>query len=132
MKKLPHLPEMEDDKVLRLLSEGGKEFLDFLMACHITNDGIPVTFKDIKEIPIVKDRHQWVDACLEELKSLQKRNVYELVDLPEGRKAIKNRWVFNVKSDGWKRARLVAKGFSQIEGIDFDKLFSPVVRYETT
>jgi hypothetical protein len=55
-----------------------------------------------------------------------------LVDLPEGRKAIKNRWVFNVKSDGWKRARLVAKGFSQIEGIDFDELFSPVVKYKTT
>jgi hypothetical protein len=102
------------------------------MACHITSDGTPVTFKDIKDIPVVKDRHLWVDACLEELKSLQKRNVYELVDLPEGRKAIKNRWVFNVKSDGRKRARLVAKGFSQIEGIDFDELFSPVVRYETT
>jgi hypothetical protein len=132
MKKLPHLPEMEDDKILHLLSEGGKEFLDFLMACHITSDGTPVTYKDIKDIPLLKDRHAWVDACLEELKSLQKRNVYELVDLPEGRKAIKNRWVFNVKSDGWKQARLVAKGFSQIEGIDFDKLFSPVVRYETT
>jgi hypothetical protein len=49
----------------------------------------------------------------------------------KGRRAIKNRWVFNTKSDGWKHAQLVAKGFSQIKGIDFDELFSPVVQYET-
>jgi hypothetical protein len=132
MKKLLTLPEMEDSKILCLLSEGGKEFFNFLMACCITSDGTPVTYKDIKEIPLLKDRHSWVDACLEELKSLQKRNVYEPVDLPEGRKAIKNRWVFNVKSDGQKCTRLVVKGFSQIKGIDFNKLFSHVVRYETT
>jgi len=53
------------------------------------------------------------------------------VDLPKGRKAVKNRWVFNIKLDGRYRSRLVAKGFSQVEGIDFDELFSPVVRYET-
>ena len=44
---------------------------------------------------------------------------------------IKDHWVYGVKSLGQKRSRLVAKGFSQIEGIDFDELFSPVVRYET-
>ena len=42
-----------------------------------------------------------------------------------------NRWVFDVKTDGRKRARLVAKGFSQVEGLDYDQVFSPVVRFET-
>jgi len=53
------------------------------------------------------------------------------VDLPKGRKAVKNRWVFNIKPDGRYRSRLVAKEFSQVEGIDFDELFSLVVCYET-
>jgi len=39
--------------------------------------------------------------------------------------------VFNIKPDGCYQSRLVAKGFSQAEGIDFDELFFPVVRYET-
>jgi len=53
------------------------------------------------------------------------------VDLPKRRKVVKNHWVFNIKSDGYYQSRLVAKGFSQVEGINFDELFSPVVCYET-
>jgi len=53
------------------------------------------------------------------------------VDLPKRRKAVKNREVFNIKPDGCYQSHLVAKGFSQVEDIDFDELFSPVVRYET-
>ena len=36
-----------------------------------------------------------------------------------------------MKSDGRKKAHLVVKGFSQVEGLDFDQVFSPVVRFET-
>jgi hypothetical protein len=48
--------------------------------------------------------------------------------LPKGQKTIGCRWVFNVKSDSHKKARLVAQGFSQV---DFNELFSPVVRFES-
>ena len=44
---------------------------------------------------------------------------------------IKNCWVFNIKSDGHYRSQLVAKGFSQVKRINFDKLFSLVVCYKT-
>jgi Reverse transcriptase (RNA-dependent DNA polymerase) len=47
--------------------------------------------------------------------------------LPKGHKTIGCRWVFDVKSDG-KKARLVAQGFSQVEGIE---LFSPIVCFES-
>ena len=45
-------------------------------------------------------------VCREELEALCKRNVYQLVDRPKGRKVTKNRWVFDVKTDGRKKARL--------------------------
>ena len=62
---------------------------------------------------------------------LHKHKVFELVDHPRDQKVIKNRWVFNVKLDGHKKAHLVVKGFSQVEGLDFDQVFSLVVRFET-
>ena len=62
---------------------------------------------------------------------LKQHGVFEVTDLPPGCKAVKCRWVSNVKSDGHYQARLVAKGFSQVEGVDYNKLFSPVVQYET-
>ena len=66
------------------------------------------------------------------MNSLQKNNTYELVELPRGRKALKNKWVFKLKRDGngklmKYKARQVMKGFQQ-KGIDFDEIFSPVVK----
>ncbi|PKI36675.1 hypothetical protein CRG98_042934 [Punica granatum] len=68
----------------------------------------------------------------EETSSLQKNNTYELVELPKGRKALQNKWVFKLKKYGDKlmkcKARLVVKGFAQRQGVDFDEIFSPVVK----
>ena len=76
-------------------------------------------------------RQEWKAACYEELESLDKHDVFELTNLPKGRKTIGCRWVFDVKGDGCKKARLVAQGFLQVEGVDYNKLFSPVVRFES-
>jgi len=54
------------------------------------------------------------------------------MDFSKERKAIKNCWVLNIKPDSHYKSQLVAKGFSQVKGINFDELFSPVVHYETT
>ena len=59
---------------------------------------------------------------------LKRQEFFEITDLPKGHKIIKNGWVFDIENDGHKKAHLVAKGFSQV---DFFKLFSPVVRFET-
>ena len=74
-----------------------------------------------------------MDVMKDELRSMDKNSMWELVDLSPGRKAIRNKWVFKVKrkADGSidkYKARLMAKGFTQQEGIHYDETFSPVVR----
>ncbi|THH27330.1 hypothetical protein EUX98_g6847 [Antrodiella citrinella] len=127
-----------EDILARLCREGGVELIDLLLAKAIPQRELlpdesnvrEWTFRDISKLP-KKEQEEWRHACREELEALHKRKVFELVNLPEGRKVIRNHWVFDVKSDGRKKARLVAKGFSQVEGVDFDQIFSPVVRFET-
>ena len=72
----------------------------------------------------------------EELLAIQKNQTLDLVNLPEGKKAIGLKWVFRTKyhADGSiqiHKARLVAKNYSQQQGIDFDETFSPDARFET-
>jgi hypothetical protein len=118
--------------------DGGVKFLDYLLTKAVPNspespDTAKVcewTFRDILKMP-TESQKEWKTACQEELESLRKCNVFELVDPPRGCRIIRNRWVFDLKSDGRKKAQLVAKGFSQVEGIDYDEIFSPMVWFET-
>ncbi|CAM8946174.1 unnamed protein product [Rhodiola kirilowii] len=71
-----------------------------------------------------------------ELKALQTNNTWEVLPLPPGKNAIGSKWVFRVKrhSDGTierYKARLVARGFSQEEGLDYNETFAPVVKMTT-
>lgn len=72
----------------------------------------------------------------EEVNSLMKNQTWVLCDLPKGRKAVGCKWLFKVKTnqkgeiDRYK-ARLVAQGFSQKFGVDYDEVFAPVVKQST-
>ena len=127
----------EQARMEKLCREGGVGLITELLSKAVPDEDVPDvsnirnwTLRDIYKLPKALQK-EWFDACREELEALRQRKVYSLVDRPKGRKVIKCRWVFDQKSDGRKRARLVAKGFSQVEGIDYDEIFSPVVRYET-
>ena len=76
---------------------------------------------------------QWKDALQSEINSLNENDTWKLVPRPNNVNIVGNRWVFKVKckSDGSidrHKARLVAQGFTQTQGIDYDEVFSPVVR----
>ncbi len=87
----------------------------------------PVSYKEAME---AADAEEWAEACQYKMDALPKNNNWELVNLPPGCKAIKSKWVFKLKADGHFCAHLVAKGFTQIPGIDYDETFSPVTCFE--
>jgi len=117
--------------MVHLTREGRAEHIHFLLVLRATETHVlPKTFKDVIKLP-ADSKKRWLESCLEKLKSLKDRDVYEIVDLPKGRKVVKNCWVFNIKPNGCYQSRLVVKRFSQVKGIEFDELFSLVVCYET-
>ncbi|GJY09561.1 retrovirus-related pol polyprotein from transposon TNT 1-94, partial [Tanacetum coccineum] len=83
----------------------------------------------------IEDEHkkEWFEAMEDEMNSLHENNTFELVKLPKGKRALKNKWVYKLKTEEHTyrpryKARLVVKCFSQKRGIDFDEIFSPVVK----
>ncbi|XP_026475639.1 uncharacterized protein LOC113380719 [Ctenocephalides felis] len=91
--------------------------------------------KTIKEAMSRPDKQYWMDAIAEELKSFEENKAWELVNMPENCSIVDCKWVFKRKVDTENqvryRARLVARGFTQQYGVDYDETFSPVVRHST-
>lgn len=80
------------------------------------------------------DSSRWKVALEKEMSAHRTNHTWDLVDLPQGRRAIGCRWVFNIKDSASPpiyKARLVAQGFRQVQGLDYQETFSPVIRYES-
>ncbi|KAL8127829.1 hypothetical protein AgCh_014672 [Apium graveolens] len=74
----------------------------------------------------------WVQAMQEELNEFERNKVWTLVPRPKNRSVVGTKWVFRNKTDSdgiiiRNKARLVVKGYSQQEGIDYDETFAPVI-----
>jgi transposase InsO family protein len=93
----------------------------------------PKTWRQLLKSP---NKHRWLKAADDEFASLLGMNTWRLVPRPQKRKIIKSKWVFKIKrrpdrSIQKLKARLVAMGYSQIHGLDYDEIFSPTLRLET-
>ncbi|KAK1605312.1 hypothetical protein QYE76_028985 [Lolium multiflorum] len=85
------------------------------------NDEDPATYEEAMMSP---DSNKWQEAMKSEMGSMYDNKVWTLVDLPDSRKAVENKWIFKRKTDAdgnvtVYKARLVAKGFRQIQGVDY-------------
>ena len=99
------------------------------LALTITDDD-PRT---VTEAVDSEDGKLWKEAMVDEMASLNKNEAWDLVEFLAGRKPIGRKWVFkkkmNVEGKVEKyKARLVEKGYSQVLGIDFGDIFSPVAK----
>nr|GEU54837.1 hypothetical protein [Tanacetum cinerariifolium] len=94
-----------------------------------------VSIAKLKNIKEVMADSAWIEAMQEELHQFDKPQVWELVDKPFGKTVIKLKWIWeNNKNEDQiiirNKAGLVAKGYAQEEGIDFEESFAPVARLE--
>jgi len=109
------------------------EASDDELAMATANSEPPRTLKAALKTP---QANLWHEAATLEYNTLVENNTWEIVELPPGKKAIGSGWVLRVKnnSDGTIehfKGRIVAKGFSQRPGIDFNEVFAPTFRPAT-
>ena len=93
----------------------------------------PNTYKYTVRTP---EAYSWKFVIEEEMKYLTDNGTWELTDLPEDRQAVKCRWVYLTKHDTHGNitcycTRLVAKGFSQTAGVDYEETFAPIARLDS-
>ncbi|GKD81853.1 putative ribonuclease H-like domain-containing protein, partial [Tanacetum coccineum] len=105
-----------------------KDYQNCLFACFLSQN------EPKKVIQALTDP-SWIEAMQEELLQFKLQKVWTLVDLPKGKRAIRTKWVYrNKKYERGivvrNKARLVAQGYTQEEGIDYDEVFVAVARIE--
>ncbi|KAI5349904.1 hypothetical protein L3X38_002795 [Prunus dulcis] len=98
--------------------------------CQLSSVCVPTKLQDALSNP------KWMDAMNVEMDALNKNKTWDLVPLPQGKKAVGCRWVFTLKhkADGFinrYKARLVAKGYTQTYGVDYLETFAPVAKLNT-
>ena len=130
--------EVQVEKIINDIKAPGP--LTRSKASHLSNFCGHYAFVSISQPTKVDEAFlepEWIQAMQEELHQFELNNVQELVKRPDPRKhnIIGTKWIYRNKQDEnglvvRNKARLVAQGYTQVEGIDFDETFAPVARLE--
>ena len=102
------------------------ELLDYVCTVNV-----PTTYNEAVSSP---DAENWKQAMDDEIKSLESNDTFTVTEIPETKTVVGGKWVYTVKGNHKNpvyKARYVAKGYSQVEGIDFTETFSPTARMES-
>ncbi|KAK2417383.1 putative mitochondrial protein [Trifolium repens] len=141
-----HTSSDDDDRIVRKSTR--TRFPSVRLADHeVISDDVVNDDGDLVHLAFMADSEpvnwneaivdsNWRRAMNEEIQSIEKNNTWSLVDLPPQKKPISVKWIFKVKKnpDGSilkHKARLVARGFLQQQGIDYSEVYAPVARMET-
>ena len=126
-----YLEQEELVDVLNNLVEISKTLDEEDFAAGVYKD--PSTHAEAMRSP---EKDYWQEAMDEEVETLTITKTWRIVDIPPGANLLKSKWVYKRKTDKNNnleryRARLVAKGYSQKHGVDYDEIFAPVIRHST-
>ncbi len=109
------------------------EWANIAVAEHQTITTEPKTYNQAIKSP---ESESWKKSMTDEYNALLSHQTWDLVDLPKGKNLVGCKWVYKLKRNASGeiskyKSRLVAQGFSQEHGIDFDEVFAPVARYKS-
>ncbi|GAA0168782.1 hypothetical protein LIER_23420 [Lithospermum erythrorhizon] len=125
------------DNIIGQLDQGmttrRKEPVDYRKMVGLIGESCFISKVDPKNVDVPLKDEYWISAMQEELVQFQRNDVWELVPRPKDHNVIGTKWIFEKKSDELElvtrnKARLVAQGYSEVEGVDFEETFATMVR----
>lgn len=107
------------------------------MVSSVVRGGASIQIQgSFNQVALSNKKKELVNKMRDEIRSLNRQNVWRLVQLPKHQRAISVKWTYELKLNKENKnelfkAELVGKGFMQIQGVDFDEVYSPVSKYST-